>query len=62
MVQRKTQTPTYWQQQFVVDADDIEYLYSLLLEKNQPQPTENLALAVVKRHCQEEELAIRAEL
>ena len=62
MVQRKTQTPTYWQQQFVVDADDIEYLYSLLLEKNQPQPTDNLALAVVKRHCQEEELAIRAEL
>lgn len=62
MVQRKTQISTYWQEQFVVDADDIEYLYGLLLERNQPQPINSLALAVVQRHCQVEEMAIRAEL
>lgn len=62
MVQRKTQTSKYWQEQFVVDADDIEYLYSLLLESNHPRTIENLALAVVQRHCQVEEMAIRTEL
>ncbi len=62
MTQRKTQTSTYWQEQFVVDADDIEHLYSLLLEGNQPQPIETLALALVQRHCRQEEMAIRAEL
>ena len=62
MTQRKTQTSTYWQEQFSVGADDIEHLYGLLLESNQPQPTENLALATVQRHCQQEEMAIRAEL
>jgi hypothetical protein len=62
LTQRKTQTSTYWQEQFVVDTDDVEHLYSLLLEGNQPQPIENLALAVVQRHCQQEEMDIRAEL
>lgn len=62
LVQRKTQTSTYWQEQFSVNADDIEHLYSLLLERNQPQSTDSLALTVVQRHCQLEEMAIRAEL
>lgn len=62
MTQRKTQTAAYWQEQFAVGADDIEHLYSILLESNQPQPTENLASAVVQRQCQQEEMAIRAEL
>jgi hypothetical protein len=62
LAQRKTQTAAYWQDQFRVDADDIEYLYSLLLEKNEPQSVESLALAIVQRHCQLEETAIRAEL
>jgi DNA-binding phage protein len=62
LVQRKTQTSKYWQEQFVVDTDDIEYLYNLLLESNQPRSIDSLALAVVQRHCQLEELAIRTEL
>jgi hypothetical protein len=62
LVHRKTQTAVYWQEQFTVNADDAEYLYSLLLENNQPKPTEYLARAVVQRHCQLEEMVIRAEL
>ena len=62
MVQRKTQTSTYWEEQFVVDSRDVEYLYNLILERNLPQPTESLALAMVQRHCQLEEAAVRAEL
>ncbi len=62
LVQRKTQTASFWQEQFVVDADDIEYLYGLLLERNQPQTTDSLALAVVQRRCQAEEMAIRTDL
>lgn len=62
MAQRKTQTATYWQEQFTVNADDIEYLYSSLLESNRPQPAKALGLALVQRHCQQEEMAIRAEL
>jgi DNA-binding phage protein len=62
LVQRNTQTSKYWQEQFVVDTDDIEYLYNLLLESNQPRALDSLALAMVQRHCQLEELAIRTEL
>ena len=62
MTQRKTQSSIYWQEQFIIDADDIEYLYSLLLEQNRPQLTDSLAMAVVQRHCRQEEMAIRAEL
>ena len=62
MAQRRTQTATYWQEQFDVAADDIEYLYSLLLDKNQPQPIDSMAKALVQRHCQQEEMSIRAEL
>jgi hypothetical protein len=62
LTQRKTQTSTFWLEQFAIDADDIEYLYNLLLEKNEPQATESLALAVVQRRSQSEEMAIRADL
>jgi hypothetical protein len=62
LVQRKTQTAKYWQERFVVDAEDIEHLYSLLLERNQPQSTDSLALSIVQHHCQAEEMTIRAEL
>ena len=62
MVQRETQSAAYWRDKFSLGADDIEYLYSLLLERNQPQPIDSLALALVQRHCQMEEVAIRAEL
>jgi len=62
VVQRKTQTAAYWQKQFVVDADDLEHLYSLLLEDNRPHTIERLALAIVQRRCQMEEVAIRTEL
>ena len=62
MAERKTQTSTYWQERFTVNPDDGEHLYSLLLESNRPQATEELALALVQRHCQQEEMAIRAEL
>jgi hypothetical protein len=62
LAQRKTQTSAYWHDQFTVDADDIEYLYSLILERNKPQPTDTLALALVQRHAQLEEMAIRADL
>jgi hypothetical protein len=62
LAQRKTQTSVYWQEQFTVDANDIEHLYNLLLERNEPQLVESLALALVQRHCQMEEMAIRAEL
>jgi hypothetical protein len=61
LIQRKTQTSTYWQSQFVVSADDAEYLYNLILESNQPQPTGSLALALVQRRCQAEEVSIRTE-
>lgn len=62
MAQRRTQTSTYWHEQFAVETGDVDYLYSLLLESNRPQPTQSLALALVQRHCQLEETAIRAEL
>jgi len=62
LTQRKTQSSIYWQEQFIIDADDIEYLESLILEQNRPQLIDSLAMTVVQRHCRQEEMAIRAEL
>jgi hypothetical protein len=62
LVQRETQTASYWQEQFTVSHEDVESLYNLLLESNEPQPIKSLALALVQRRCQQEEMAIRTEL
>ncbi len=62
MAQRKTQTPSYWQEQFTVSNSDVEFIYNQMLEQNRLFDLDEIALAVVSRHCREEELKTRSEL
>jgi hypothetical protein len=62
LVQRKTQTPAYWQGQFTVSNKDIEFIYNLILEENRIFYLEEIIIALVRRQCQAEEIASRSEL
>ncbi|MBN1995626.1 MAG: hypothetical protein JW953_23260 [Anaerolineae bacterium] len=62
MAQRKTQTPAYWQEQFLVSDQDIEFIYNRILEETRLYNLDNIAIALVKRHCDAEELEARSEL
>jgi len=62
VIQRRTQTAAYWQQQFDVTNADVGYLYSLILDAGKPFSTAALAQSVIERHCRQEESLIQAEL
>ena len=62
MIQRKTQTLAYWQKQFLIDTQDIEFVYNQILEKSRLFTFDDLAVRLIKRHCDLEELESRDEL
>ena len=62
MIRRNTQTAAYWREPFKINLDDLEYLGSYLQEKETPQTTESLTLALIEYRCQREETKIRNEL
>jgi len=62
LTQRKTQTAVYWQNQFKVSQADLEFIYNQILETNSLFSVDELAVALVKRHCDAEELEARSEL
>ncbi len=61
MIQRKTQTPEYWQT-FSLTSADIEFLRNQLLDLGRPLSTRELATALVTERCRREEADLRAEL
>jgi hypothetical protein len=62
LTQRKTQTAHYWQKQFTPTDQDIEAIYNQILEFGQPIHLDDLAVDLVRRHCDAEELESRSEL
>jgi hypothetical protein len=62
VIQRRTQTATYWQEQFSLTSKDVSHLYSLILDEGVPFSTAALAQAVIERQCRQEETLIQAEL
>lgn len=62
MIQRKTQTLVYWQKQFQVNSQDKEFIYSRILEENRLFSLDEIAVTLIKRYCDAEELESRAEL
>ena len=58
----KTQTSTYWQDEFVISDDDLEYLHQLIIAEESPVPTETLVAALMTNRCQKEIDVIRADL
>jgi hypothetical protein len=62
LIQRKTQTLAYWQKQFSVSRQDIEFIYHQILEEHRLFTFDNIVVMVIRRHCEMEELESRAEL
>ena len=62
MIQRRTQTESYWRDQFSLTTEDASHLYERILDAGKPLPTEALAQAAIERHCRKEERLIEAEL
>lgn len=62
MTQRKTQTAAYWQEKFTVTDQDIEVILQKILESNRLFSLDEIAIAIVRRHCDEEEKTTRREL
>jgi hypothetical protein len=62
VIQRKTQTAAYWQEDFAPSPKDLTYLYGLILDLAKPQDMATLAGALVERRCRQEEELIAAEL
>lgn len=62
MLQRPTQTAAFWRDQFEVTADDIEFLYQLLLDNQRPMRLSELAIALIQEYLRRENARIEAEL
>lgn len=62
MIQRRTQTESFWQEEFDFSNEDISYVYDLILDNGKPMSTAALAQAVMERYVRREEEANRAEL
>ena len=62
MIQRATQSPDYWAQNFTVQPDDLEHLLNLFLDDEMPLSSDELALKLMRYRCQREENVLSREL
>lgn len=62
MLQRQTQTATFWRDQFEVTPEDTDFLHNLLLDAQAPQTLTQLASALIEEYVRREETKIRSEL
>ncbi len=61
MIQRKTQSPTYWAD-YAITSEDLQYLSTLLVEDELPRSTEALSQALVRHHARQEDALIERAL
>lgn len=50
----RTQEPAYWQSEYQVSEEDLDYLAGVILESGRPRPLEELVSALMVRHIQRE--------
>jgi hypothetical protein len=62
VLQRQTQTATFWRDQFDITNDDIEFLYNLLQDTQGPLTLVQLTTALIEEYLRQEEAKIRSEL
>jgi hypothetical protein len=62
VLKRQTQTVRYWAEDFQIGRDDIDHIYTILLERETPLSTDELALALVRYRVQQEEEGISQRL
>ncbi|MGL4649807.1 MAG: hypothetical protein ACRC1H_10395, partial [Caldilineaceae bacterium] len=62
MLQRQTQTAAFWRDQFETTAEDVDFLYSLILEAQSSQPLPRLSQALIAEYMRREESRLQQEL
>jgi len=62
LIQRKTQSPDYWGDEFAVTPQDLQHLGELLVEDELPRSTEELSRALVLYRSRQEETLIERAL
>lgn len=62
MLQRQTQTATFWRDQFEVTPDDLDFLYQFLLDLQAPKTLSELAMTLVQEYVRRENARIESEL
>ena len=58
MIQRKTQNPAYWGDEFTIAPEDLQYLSTALVEDELPRSAEELGRLLVLHRCRQEEALI----
>ncbi len=62
MIQRRTQNPAFWREEYEVDESDHEFLYETLADAVEPQSLDSLVFSIIQRRSELEEKRIRNEL
>jgi hypothetical protein len=62
VLERQTQSQSYWAETFKVTQADIDHLYGVLLDREEPLSTDEMALVLVRRHVHEESKQIEKQL
>ncbi|MEZ4658238.1 MAG: hypothetical protein R2911_11755 [Caldilineaceae bacterium] len=62
MLQRQTQTATFWRDQFEVAPDDLDFTYNLLLDAQAPRTLSELSIALISEYVRKEDAKIQSEL
>jgi hypothetical protein len=58
LIQRKTQSPSYWGDEFTITPDDLQYLGTLLVEEEIPLSANELGQSLVLFRCRQEEALV----
>jgi hypothetical protein len=58
LIQRKTQNPAYWGDEFTIISDDLQYLSTCLVDDELPRSAEELGQTLVLYRCRQEETLI----
>jgi hypothetical protein len=62
VIQRRTQTETYWREHFDLTNEDAGRLHDLILDAGKPVSAARLVQALIEQRCRQEERVIEAEL
>jgi hypothetical protein len=57
--QRLTQTEEYWNQDFTINADDLDHLHNRLLEEERPLALDSLAMAIMINRIDQEQAELQ---
>lgn len=61
-LQFQTRKEQYWTDQFIIADDDVEFVFSLFLEKERPLSSREIAHALVEHRIQQEEQTLRRQI